>query len=573
MSYLLKANAVSREQVIAAIYETMLQPQLCDRFLCVGDGALVGDGPAAGGLDLGVRGDVAMTLRTDPGLQSHFTRATDILEQQWVRAGRPGPEAFAGRGGGIWFLISPTGKVVRSSRLAEQAMGAAPSLTELRLAPAALARLKDKVARLKPGCVLGVEPLVLQSEDPGRRYLCRCVGADAGRQARRWLMIEALDFHWDTGAGALIGATFGLGDPELGLLRGMMWGESLADIAAACGLGEAGLRQQVQGILAKTGAPGQAEMLRLFAYLIAEAQHDRSIKQGRVDAPTGVLRVPGLPQMEYLRFGASTGQPVIYFHGIMEGSTGAQWLHPEFRQRGYRVYAPLRAGYGRSEPLSGPEEAIDVLTDQVAALIAQENLQRPILLGHRNGGTYAHVVACRLRNRVAGAVIVGGVAPVDNLAKRYPLPGRQWLFRAIARNLPSLLPVMVKYRVQPYLLRGDRVEMEARLLVGGQDWNLLKEQGLAALFLRSRQRMLSPGVGGLTADLYWLVRDWGRFIGGSSAPVVYLHGDEDPVTPPGYVQEAMSGRRNVQVRLCRGTGALLIHSRPELVFSALSELD
>lgn len=572
MSYLLKANAVSRSQVIAAIYETMIRPQLSDRFLQP-DPAGPEESPGGGsGADLGVRGDVAMTLRIDPGLQSHFTRATAILERQWEKDGRPLPEQFSPRGGGLWLLLRPDGHVAVASREAAARFGSRPALGDLGLLPEARERLLNKAARLTPGRSAGVSPAVLQTGDPERRYLCRCIAIGRGAQARYWLMLEALDFRWDRQASALLAATFGLHRQQMGLVRGLMWGETLSGLSRSTGIPDARLREQMKQIIAKSGAPGQAEMLRLFAYLIAEAQQDLAIRRGEAPARSCMLREKGLPELEYLRFGSETGQPVIYLHGLMEGYTGAQWLHPQFRQRGFRVYAPLRAGYAGSQALQHPEEAFDVLTDQVEALIRRERLQRVVLLGHRNGGAFAHVIARRLRGRVAGAVIAGGVAPALPQICRFPLPGKVALFRMLARRLPFLLPALIAGRIRGYLLKGPSLRMETRLLEGCRDAELLAEESLPGLFLQSRQRMLTPGVSGLYADFYWLMRDWSRFIGGNCAPVIYLQGDEDPASPPAHLMSAMEGRRNVQIRQCRGTGTLLLFARPELVFAALEEL-
>ena len=389
MSYLLKAHAASRAQVVAAIYETVIRPQAGGGFSGPGHG-----GPAApaagGGVDLGVRGDVALTLRTDPELQMHFARAADILEQQWVKAGRPGVEQLRRSDSGFWVLIAPGGRIARVSQDAAAALGtAAPVLQDLNLLPEALARLQAKAGRLAGGSRQGVAPVVLPTADPGRRFLCRCICEGGGAQARHWLMAEALDFHWDSGAGELAAATFGLSGQEAGLVRGLMWGETLPDLSAATGAPLAQLKLRMQHILAKAGAPGQAEFLRLLAFLIAQSQYDRRVRRGQELPPSRVLRAPALPEMSYYRFGADAGQPVIYLHSLMDGLGGAQWLQPQFRQRGFRVYAPLRAGFGASPPPPSPADALDVFISQLEALIRHEKLQRPILLGHRLGGACA----------------------------------------------------------------------------------------------------------------------------------------------------------------------------------------
>lgn len=578
MSYLLKAHAVSRAQVIAAIYETMIRPQ-------------AGGGPhggAAGGAgqhgaegfgagEAGVQGDVALALRTDPELQAHFARAEGIQEQEWIKAGRPGPDRISTRGGGFWVLVAPDGSIARLSQEAAAALGPpVPDLDDLNLLPEALDLLRAKARRLAQGGVQGsgqgVSPVVLATADPGRRFLCRSISEGAGAQARRWLMAEALDFHWDEEAGELAAATFGLNAAEKGLVRGLMWGGTLSGLAGSTGVPQAQMAARMQRILAKAGAPGQVEFLRLLAFLIAQSQYDRRVRRGLEMPLEERLQAPGLPDLGFHRFGAETGQPVIYLHSMMDGLGGARWLQPQFRQRGFRVYAPMRAGFGSSAPAPSPQDAFDICIDQLEALIRQEKLQRPLLLGHRLGGAFAHAAARRLRHQIGGALIVGGVAPVDNLARRYPVAGRQRLFRLLARSSPFLLRQAVHWWIRPYLLRGDEAGMERSLIAGGGDARVWEDLNLGPLFAASRRLLVEPQDAGMLAEFYWMVRDWSRYISGNTAPVIYLHGDEDPVTPVPFLQATMAGRRNVQIRVCKGTGTLLLFARPELVFAALEEL-
>ena len=163
------------------------------------------------------------------------------------------------------------------------------------------------------------------------------------------------------------------------------------------------------------------------------------------------------------------------------------------------------------------------------------------------------------------------MAPAARL-RRTPASGRQHLFRLVARRSPFLLRNAVRGWIRPCRRRGGLAGPQRSLLSGGGDAAVWTQLRLAPLFASSRRRLIAAQGDGMLSDYYWLVRDWSRYIGGSTAPVIYLHGDEDPVTPVPCLQAAMAGRRNVQIRICKGTGTLLLFARPELVFAALEEL-
>ena len=97
---------------------------------------------------------------------------------------------------------------------------------------------------------------------------------------------------------------------------------------------------------------------------------------------------------------------MIFIHGILDGIAPLQRLQPQLRKLGFRVYAPMRAGYGASAALLREQDPQDAFVAQLESLIASENLQRPILLSHRAGVLYGCAAASRLQDRVSGLVAV-----------------------------------------------------------------------------------------------------------------------------------------------------------------------
>ena len=79
MTLLCRAQALSQDQVVAAIYETMIRPEQFDRF---SSGLPPGQGSAGAPGSRGPR----ERARAAPVLQAHFARAAEIQEQEWQRA-------------------------------------------------------------------------------------------------------------------------------------------------------------------------------------------------------------------------------------------------------------------------------------------------------------------------------------------------------------------------------------------------------------------------------------------------------------------------------------------------------
>ncbi|MEY8841100.1 hypothetical protein AB9K41_18895, partial [Cribrihabitans sp. XS_ASV171] len=72
---------MSRDQVVAAIYETVLRPELYEMFMEAWEdhiGVILSEPSVAARLDAR---DVQGGMEIDPELEAHFARAHDILEQ------------------------------------------------------------------------------------------------------------------------------------------------------------------------------------------------------------------------------------------------------------------------------------------------------------------------------------------------------------------------------------------------------------------------------------------------------------------------------------------------------------
>ncbi len=560
-------DALSQDQTIAAIYETVIRAELYDQFLR-------SPVPGSSGFSESVPDAGMQGHRISPDLQLHFAHASEILEQQWVRSGRPAPAQFFEDNDNFWVLLTASGRVSRASRAAQASLQGAEGavLTALGLSDSAQGRVEQRLTQLRQQQGGWLDPEVLATPDPSRKLMCRSIQCGQGLQASYGLMIEALDFHWSSRAQDMLSATFALHQQEVLLLGGLLEGNSLSELANPSRGGISSLNAQLRIIQSKSGAPGLAEMLRLFCFLIAEVASDDRIASGEVAPPDGHVELPAGQCLQFFKLGAETGQPVIFLHGLLDGIAGVQRLQLQFRKRGFRVYAPLRCGYGQSGPVPSDERSMDVFVDQLETMIKRENLQRPILLGHRGGAAFAHIAARRLRDRIAGAVVVSGMGPVQKLGQLSALRWHHWIMAIAATHCPRVLPLLVKLWARGVRRNGPMVLMRQKPQPDSKTGAQINRLQMTSLLQASHNLSLQQNGAGLMADFHWIVSDWRRHIDGHSAPVIYLHGDDDQVTSVDRLQRTMAGRGNVQVRLCRGGGAMLLYSRPELVFAALEEL-
>ncbi len=114
-------------------------------------------------------------------------------------------------------------------------------------------------------------------------------------------------------------------------------------------------------------------------------------------------------QLEVLDWGG-TGQAIVLL--AASGCTGHEFddFAPKLTKR-YHVFGVTRRGFGSSGYVAG-EYGIDLLGNDVLAVITTLHLDRPGLVGHSFAGGELSSIANRYPNRIAGAVYLEAGYPV-----------------------------------------------------------------------------------------------------------------------------------------------------------------
>ena len=108
---------------------------------------------------------------------------------------------------------------------------------------------------------------------------------------------------------------------------------------------------------------------------------------------------------------SGTGSPTVVLEGgLGQGSAYFARIAPEVAST-TRVCAYDRAGRGRSEPASEPQDGMAIARDLHALLAASGNPGPYILGGHSAGGVYVRFFAAAYPDEVAGVVLLDAMSP------------------------------------------------------------------------------------------------------------------------------------------------------------------
>lgn len=247
-----------------------------------------------------------------------------------------------------------------------------------------------------------------------------------------------------------------------------------------------------------------------------------------------LLELPDGRTLAYDDVGDPEGVLVVYLHGTPDCRLAR---HPDdslTAGAGVRLLAIDRPGFGRSDV--HPGAGFHDLGADVAALLDEVGAAEVRLLGWSAGGLGALTVATALTEAVRAVTLVGTVPPVEAYAAPEVVgalgPGRRH-FAELALEVPGpeladeLAPHLVPHPLSPELALEHVLEGAGE--VGRRE--LASVPGAAEQMAEALVEAVRAGVAGLRDDLALQLAP-GLDLGRVRAPVLTVHGQLDPVSPP-----------------------------------------
>ena len=350
-------------------------------------------------------------------------------------------------------------------------------------------------------------------------------------------------------------------------MQGITLGLPVRDIATARRRSPETVRTQLRSILSKTETHSQSELVRVVLGLmdVATMPVGRGPKSAVApETPASLayqtLRLSDGRKLDYLEYGALTGAPCLYMHldyGLLRWPVSAELAA---RARGIRVIAPVRAGYGGSDPMpKGADRTLSCALDY-AAVLDHLRVKNAAVLALGADLRFAMQLAALRKDLVCGILGCAAQLPL-NSALQYERMGKwQRFILANARYAPKILPFLVK------------AGFSLARRVGREDFfqqvNASSPADLAtfalpevreAMLLGSEVTVHAHGAAqeAFSQECVSSQRDWSLLVHACKVPVILLQGDQDPQTPVLTIRELMIDFPHLKVTFLPETGQLL----------------
>ncbi|MFB6146284.1 MAG: alpha/beta fold hydrolase [Halobacteriaceae archaeon] len=265
--------------------------------------------------------------------------------------------------------------------------------------------------------------------------------------------------------------------------------------------------------------------------------------------------------LAYAAYGRDGGTPVVFLHGTPGSRLLGGLFDETARERGIRLLAPDRPGYGRSSPWR--DRSIRDAGAVVGAVLDDAGVETAGLVGFSGGGPHALASAATLADRIDRVDVVSGATPPD-LADETPRTQR--LLAGLATRAPRVLRGL--FRGQAWLT--DRLDPSVVVgqytAPGGAEST---PEAVAEVVRRDFVEAFARHRSGAVTEFRNAATDWGVALDEIEAAVCLWHGSDDTNVPVDDARRLASRVPTARLRVLDGTDHLgaLCRSVPD----ALSE--
>jgi pimeloyl-ACP methyl ester carboxylesterase len=273
-------------------------------------------------------------------------------------------------------------------------------------------------------------------------------------------------------------------------------------------------------------------------------------------------------RLAYAEFGDPRGRPAFFFHGFPGSRLEASITDAKARERGVRIIAPDRPGFGLSDFQHG--RRITGWPTDVAQLADALGIERFAVGGISGGGPYALACAWAIPERLTATAVISGVGPMGSGGTNEGMSLQNRIIFGISRISPLTARIPMFLMEQMVRRMPDRATDQMMKAMPEPDRKVLEQPGVKEMFKEDAVEALRHGTRGAALESWLFTRPWGFQLEDVRAPVRLWQGGAD-VNVPIAMGRAMASRLpNCIATYYEDEGHLLAVTHMDEILSALA---
>lgn len=393
------------------------------------------------------------------------------------------------------------------------------------------------------------------------------------------------EISWPAGFADRLSEAFGLTTTEIDLLRQLAEGHSIRDIADLRSRSHETVRAQVKSLLSKTSTRSQLELVRLALATVEALQGEDTGTKPTVALPELVeprtLSLRDGRSLEYLVTGDPNGRPVLFLpmdFGFVRWPPAAE---DEARRRHLKIIVPIRAGYGRSSPVTGGGNYLDRIARDLLELLDHLKVARCPIMSLGDDSLIALWLHVHAAYRFSAIIACAGTMPLTT-RDQFDRMGKWHRFvMGASKFTPQLLPFVVKAGAAMARRVGKRKFFETIYEMSSADSATFALPEVRETLLQGSDVTLSDVHSAHDAFARELAAkttaDWDKAIvtlrsaAQRGTPVLFFNGEQDPQIPMETLREFREDYPFVDFKVYPDAGQLVFYLKWRDVLDALEK--
>ena len=240
-------------------------------------------------------------------------------------------------------------------------------------------------------------------------------------------IVKTGDIAWPSHLGPILSDLFDLTNAEIEVVRLLVQGKRIDEIATVRSTSKTTVRSQLRSIFLKTATDTQLDCVRMvFGLAIMHDTDEGQLLATRIqaahetaffprDSQLHVFALHNNRQIEYSDFAATEGHVILFYHDQAFGDVWFADMVKEASMRGLRVIGPRRPGFGRSTIYPGRWSEPRKHAIEIVELLDHLNIDRVTLLTLSSGLVHGLALAERIP-----CLLCTSPSPRDQRGSRMP---------------------------------------------------------------------------------------------------------------------------------------------------------
>lgn len=264
------------------------------------------------------------------------------------------------------------------------------------------------------------------------------------------------------------------------------------------------------------------------------------------------VHLPDKRQLGFAEYGDPYGLPIFYFHGTPGSRLEAGRFHEMAVSNQCRLIGIDRPGMG----LSSIDRKRSILswTTDVVNFADCLKIEKFSIIGHSGGAPFVAACAYEVPDRLNGAAIISGMAPLDNPESQICLARGQRLANRLIKTMPWLANIMMKLTL--VMLNKPNMMNQIIKQLPEIDQALFRDPEVRKALINSTIEAFRSGVAGPAYEMKLLANPWGFDLKNIKYPITIWQGTLDMQIPMSHAKIYANLVADSQLKIIENEGHL-----------------